>query len=356
MRVNRWIGIFTAIGCAGAGLLTAGCPKGAPGASGQAAGTPTGLRAALAIDTGGVDDKSFNAASWAGLQRAGTELNLGPDGVKYVEAHEVSDYGTVLSAFATQNYGLVIAGSYSFADALKDVAPQFPAVKFAIIDADAPDLPNCESLQFRSQEAAFLAGYVAARVSKTGTIGFVGGKEGPLIATFLSGYTAGARTASPNVRVLATYAGAWDDVSKGKSQATQQFASGADVVLHVAGKTGLGVIEAAKEKGPGFYAIGCDQDQDGIAPGNVLTSVLKRVDVAVADTVKRTKAGQFTPGKRVYGLKDGGVGITEMKYSKASLPPGTADRLAKLSALIIAGKIVPPTTDDALAGFQPPKL
>jgi len=348
-----------------AALLLGGCPASKTGSNGPT--TPersadrrvtgnTGARAALAIDIAGVDDKSFNAASWSGLQRARTELGMGEGSVKYVEAREVSDYKTNLAAFASQNYDLVFAGSYAFADALKEVAPQFPKVKFAIIDGDAPNLPNCASLQFRSQEGTYLAGYLAASMSKTRTIGFVGGKEIPIIKTFEAGYIAGAKTADPRVKVLRTYTGDWNDVSKGKSQATQQFANGADIVFHAAGKAGLGVIQATREKGAGFYAIGVDQNQDAIAPGRVLTSVLKRVDVATFDTVKRVNEGRFTPGKRVYGLKDGGVALTEMKYTRKNIPAAVLARLEKLSRMVAEGRVVPPSTPEAAAAFQAPKM
>lgn len=314
------------------------------------------FRAGLAVDIAGVDDKSFNAASWAGLQRADSDLNLGPDGVRYIGSKTPSDYEPNLAAFASQGYDVVFAGSFSFEDALASVAPQFPKVKFAIIDGNAPSLPNCEALHFHEEQSSFLAGYLAAAVSKKKTIGFVGGMEIPLIKKFEAGYRVGAKTADPNVKVIATYTGDWDDVSKGKTQAQQEFGNGADIIFQAAGKSGLGVIEAAKEMGPGYYAIGVDSDQDDIAPGRVLTSVLKRVDVATYDTIKRTKDGSFTPGTEVYDLKSGGVGLSDMKYTKQDVPPAVLKNLDTLKQMIIDGKLTPPTTLDAVASFAPPKL
>lgn len=311
------------------------------------------LRAALALDTGGVDDKSFNAAAWAGLQRATKEL--GVEG-KYVEAKVEADYKTNLSQFATQGYQIIFAVGYKMEDALKEIAPQFSNVKFAIVDGSAPDAPNCAAIQFKEEQATFLAGYLAASVSKTRKIGFVGGEQIPLIQKFEAGYRAGAKTANPAIEVLSSYTMDWNDIAKGKSQANQQFSNGADIVFQAAGKAGLGVIEAAREKGTGYYAIGVDQDQDDVAPGRVLTSVLKRLDNAVYDFCKKTKEGQFQPGLHLYDLKEGGVGLSEMKYTKKDVPPDVLARLDKLKQAIEDGKIVPPTTLEDAQKFQPPTL
>jgi basic membrane protein A len=342
-------------------LPLAGCRPATVSKDAKGRGTPAltspEVRAALVLDIAGVDDKSFNAASWAGLQRAQRELKLGPDAVKYVESKEPSDYKTNLAAFASQNYSVVFAGSYAFDEAVKQVAPQFSRVKFAIIDGNAPDgQTNCAALQFREEQSSFLAGYLAASCSRSKKIGFVGGKDIPLIKKFEAGYRAGARTAAPNVQVLTAYTNDWNDLSKGKSQAMAEYSAGADIVFQAAGKAGLGVIEAAKEKGKGYYAIGVDSDQDAIAPGRVLTSVIKRVDVAVFDTVRRVKDGKFTPGRQVYDLKSGGVGLTEMKYTKKDIPEAVLAKLKTLSGLVASGKVVVPTKMEELASFRPPKL
>lgn len=311
------------------------------------------VRAALALDTGGVDDKSFNAAAWAGLQRAMKEL--GVEG-KYVEAQNASEYKQNLTQFASGGYNIVFPVGYLMEDALKEVAPQFPNVKFAIVDGKAPDEPNCVSFEFREEQATFLAGYLAASMSKTKKIGFVGGQEIALIKKFEAGYRAGAKTADPKIEVLSSYTNDWNDISKGKSQAQQQFSSGADIIFHAAGKGGLGVIKAAEEKGAGFYAIGVDLDQDGEAPGRVLTSVLKRLDLAVFDTIKRVKENRFQPGIQTYDLKSGGVGLSEMKYTKKDVPADVLANLDKLTKMVADGQVVPPTTVEAVKDFAPPKL
>lgn len=340
---------------AASSLVGCGAPKpsnnivnSAPSTGGKPA-----VRAALALDIGGVDDKSFNASAWEGLQMA--EKQLQAEG-KFVSAQNASDYKNNLTLFASQNYDIVFAVGYLMEDAVKDVSAQFPNVKFAIVDGNAPDRPNCASIQFREEQATFLAGYLAASMSKTKCIGFVGGQQISLIKKFEAGYRAGARTAKSDIRILSSYTGDWDDVSKGKSQAEQQFSNGADIIFQAAGKAGLGVIKAAEEKGVGFYAVGVDQDQDGIAPGRVLTSVMKRLDNAVLDTVKHVKEGKFVAGRQLYDLKSGGVGLSEMKYTRKDIPTEVLANVDKLTKMVEDGTVVPPTTLEDEAKFSPPKL
>jgi len=336
-------------------ISVAGCnsTQQADQGSKQAGGGKAPLQAALVLDTGGVDDKSFNAGAWAGLQRAMKQL-----GVKgrYAESQTPADYKTNLTQFASNGYDVVFAIGYKMADALKEVAPQFPNVKFAIVDSEAPNLPNCEGLVFKEEQGSFLAGFLAASMSKTKKIGFVGGEQIPLIEKFEAGYMAGAKTADPSVQVLSAYTGDWNDLEKGKLDANQEFASGADIIYHAAGKAGLGVIEAAREKGDGYYAIGVDQDQDQVAKGRVLTSMVKHVDNAIFDTIQRLQQDQFTPGTRVYGLKESGVGLSEMKYTRNQIPSAVLEKLQKLTRMIADGQAVPPTTLEGVKSFTPPKL
>ena len=331
-----------------------GCSSNQPGGQGATStGGKAPLQAALVLDTGGVDDKSFNAGAWDGMQRAMKQL-----GVKgqYAESQTPADYKTNLTQFASNGYNIVFAIGYKMEDALKEVAPQFPNVKFAIVDSEAPDLPNCEGLTFKEEQGSFLAGFLAASMSKTKKIGFVGGEQIPLIEKFEAGYKAGAKTADPSVQVLSAYTGDWNDLEKGKLDAEQEFANGADIIYHAAGKAGVGVINAAAEKGNGYYAIGVDQDQDGLAKGRVLTSMVKHVDNAIFDTVERLQKGQFTPGTHVYGLKENGVGLSEMKYTRSQIPPAVLEKLQKLTRMVADGQVVPPATLDGLKTFTPPKI
>ncbi|HZO86967.1 MAG TPA: BMP family ABC transporter substrate-binding protein [Chthonomonadaceae bacterium] len=321
------------------------------GARGAAGGKT--IRAAVVLDTGGPDDKSFNAAAVEGLERAKKEL--GVEG-RYVESKDESEYKTNLTSLANDGYDVVFAIGYKMEDALKEVAPQFPSVKFAIADGNAPDLPNTAALKFKEEQGSFLAGFLAASMSKTKTIGFVGGEQIPLIQKFEAGYRAGAKTADPNVKVVSAYTGDWNDQNKGKLQAMQEIANGADVLYHAAGKAGLGVIQAVREKGTGYYAIGVDRDQDDEAPGRVLTSMVKRLDNAVFDTIKRVKEGRFQPGIQLYDLKSNGIGLSAMKFTKQDVPPTVLARLDKVTKMIADGQVIPPTTLEAVQTFQPPKL
>jgi basic membrane protein A and related proteins len=350
-----WLCVLSVV-LAGCGGKTDAPPPTPSGVSNAPTASTAKVRAGMVLDTGGVDDRSFNAAAWAGLQDAQKKLGLGDKDIKYIESKDAADYKTNLTNLTAQNYDIVFAIGYKMAGPLAEVAPQFPNVKYAIVDADAPKFPNCAGLTFKEQEGTFLAGFLAASVSKSKKIGFVGGEQIPLIEKFEAGYKAGAKMADPTVTVTATYTGDWNDESKGRSQADQQYGSGADIVFQAAGKAGLGVIEAARTRGKGYYAIGVDQDQDYIAPGNVLTSVVKHLDTAVSDMVQKVAAGKFTPGTSVYGLKENGVGLSEMKYTKQVVPADVQTRLDKIKQMIIDGQIVPPTSLKELATFQPPKI
>lgn len=316
------------------------------------------FKVGLVFDKGGKDDKSFNASADAGLEEAEKELNIPKDCVMPVESHSAADYKTNLTNLASQNCNLVIAVGFAMSDAVQEVAPQYPNTKFAIVDADAPaGISNVEGLRFQEEQGCFLAGFLAASMSKTKTIGFVGGMKIPLIEKFEAGYKAGAKTAGldPDKQVLTAYTGDWDSLDKGKRDAEQEFAK-ADIIFHAAGKAGQGVIDAAQEKGAPFYAIGCDQDQDYIAPGRVLTSMVKHVDTAVLDAIKGAKEGKFTPGTHIYTMKDGGISLSEMKYTRQDIPPDVQAKLEKLSDMVKAGTVTPPTRLADLAAFKPPTL
>ncbi|MCL6520185.1 MAG: BMP family ABC transporter substrate-binding protein [Armatimonadetes bacterium] len=307
------------------------------------------LKAAVVTDVGGIGDMSFNAMAWEGLQRAGKDFGIE---IKFLESKEQADYAPNLRKFAEQGYDIIFAVGFLMEDALAQVAPKFPKTKFAIIDGNAPNTSNAVALKFREEEGCFLAGALAGMVTKTGKIGFVGGMEVPLIKRFECGYKAGAMATHPGIKVFTAYTGRWDDPARGKELALSQFGRGADIVFHASGSCGLGVIEAAKLKGQGFFAIGVDADQDYIAPGRVLTSMMKRVDNAVYSTCKSVVMHTFKPGDRILGLKEGGVGLSPMKYTKQVLPPGTMDMIEELKQAIIEGKIKPPKTEKELKEFE----
>ena len=342
-----------------AGLLLAGCvgkteSMGSPPAPLKpTAPSVTALKVGMVLDVGGPDDKSFNAAAVAGLNRAKGEAGIDA-GSKYLPTATAADYESNLTQLASAGFNPIFAVGYKLHDALGNAAKAFPQTKFVLIDAEAPALPNCASLSFKEEQGSFLAGYLAESVSKTKTLGFVGGENIPLIGKFLAGYTAGAKTADPNAKVLATYTGNWEDLTAGKNQADQQFASGADIIFQAAGKGGQGVLNAAQEKGAGYYAIGVDSNQDDIHPGRVLTSMVKRLDNAVFDAIKQTQAGQFQPGAHTFDLKAEGVGLTDFKYTKQDIPADVLKKLDALTQMVKDGKVVPPATPEELKTFKPP--
>jgi basic membrane protein A and related proteins len=179
--------------------------------------------------------------------------------------------------------------------------------------------------------------------------------EGPLIKKFEVGYIAGVRATNPKAQVKVGYAGSFNDPQKGQEIALSQIGAKADILYQAAGNTGTGVIKAVADKGAGFYAIGVDKDQDGEAPGRVLTSMVKGVDVAVVNVCKSVADGTFKSGTVNLGLKENGVGMSEMKYTKKDVPPATLQKVEALKKAIIEGKIKPPATAAELASFQPPK-
>ena len=292
------------------------------------------LKVGIVLSIGGLGDKSFNDSAYRGLENAKKDLGIE---FKYVEAASPSE--GYLREYAEAGYDLVIATGFLMKDATEKVAKDFPDVKFALID-EVSTLPNVSSLVFAEDQGSFLVGALAAMMSKTGSVGFVGGMEIPLIQKFQKGYEMGAKYVNPNIKLGSLYTSGsnpFNDPVRGKENALSLIKQGADVVYHAAGGTGIGVIEAAKEAK--VFAIGVDSNQDGIAQGTVLTSMMKYVDVAVYNAVKAVKEGTFKGGEQRFGVKEGGVGTTEFEFTKDAIG---ADNLAKLEAIkkdIIDGKI-----------------
>jgi len=296
------------------------------------------LRVGLVFDIGGRGDKSFNDSAYRGLERARTELGVQYD---YHEPAEGADRETGLREYATRGYDLVIGVGFMFSDDIEKMAREFPAVRFACVDYTVKTSPggdlesppaNLVGLKFREEEGSFLAGALAALVSKTGIIGFVGGMDIPLIHKFEAGYRAGARHVRPRCDVLVGYAGvaamAFKDPAKGKELANSMYGRGADVIFHASGTTGLGVFEAAREQNK--LAIGVDSDQYEEAPGHVLTSMVKDVDIAVFGVIADVKAGRFQGGIRELGLRDDGVRIVRDEHNRDLIPAPVDARVAAL--------------------------
>jgi basic membrane protein A and related proteins len=288
---------------------------------------------AVVYDMGGKFDKSFNEAAFRGAERYKKET--GKNFMEFEIANE-TQREQAMRRMAERGANPVIGIGFSQASSIEKVAKEFPKLQFAIIDMVVP-LPNVESVVFKEQEGSFLVGMMAALASKTGKVGFVGGMDIPLIRKFQCGYEQGAKYANPKVDVTANMTGTTPAACRvapgGGELAKAQFAKGVDVVFAAAGGTGIGVYQAAKDAGK--LAIGVDSNQNHLQPGTMLTSMLKRVDVAVYNISKATKPGVIT----VLGLKEGGVDYA-MDDNNAKLV--SADMKAKVDAAkadIIAGKI-----------------
>ncbi len=315
-------------------------PNGGQNASGK------NLLVGVVFDSGGLGDKSFNDSAYAGIQRSIKELGIQE---KHIESKSEKDFETNLGAMADAGCDIVFAIGITQQKALEAVAPKYPNIKFAIVDANVT-APNVRSLLFTEQEGSFLAGYLAGLTTKTNKVGFVGGMEIPLIKKFQAGYEAGVKTANPAVEVLpAKYTGNWDSQDKGKVSANILFSSGADIVYHAAGRAGLGVIAAAKEQGK--FAIGVDSDQDEVEKGFVLTSMIKRVDEAVFQTLKDLAEGKFSAGNKIYDLKAGGVGLSDMRFTKEKIGKENLDKVKAVSEKIVKGEIKVPTNSEELAKY-----
>jgi len=312
------------------------------------------FRAVMLTDLGGLSgsekNKGFTDLGWDGFLKAKEELGVE---ITVVEAREQADYEPNITKVAQAGYDIIIGVGFLLTDAMNKIAPQFPDTKFAIIDS-VVDQPNVASYVFKEEEGSFLVGAVAGGMTKTGIIGFVGGMEVPLIKKFEVGYIAGAKTVNPDVKVLSAYTGNFSDPGSGKQVSLSMHSKGADIIYAAAGACGLGTIEAAQQND--FYAIGVDTDQDGVAPGYVLCSMLKHVETATFTAIKEAKEGNFKPGIHVLGLKENGVGISPMTYTKDKVPAELLEKVEKLKEMIIAGEIVVPTTEDELNAFEPPSL
>jgi basic membrane protein A len=297
-----------------------------------AAGTAALAEPAVIYDMGGKFDKSFNQAGYDGAERWKKEA-----GKPYLE-FEISNPAQREQAqrrMAERGADPIVGIGFSQGSSMEKVARDFPKTRFAIIDA-VVDLPNVQSIVFKEHEGSFLVGMMAAMASKTGKVGFVGGMDIPLIRKFQCGYEQGARYANPQVQVSASMTGAtpaaWSDPTRGAELAKAQFASGVDVIFAAAGGTGIGVYQAARDAGK--LAIGVDSNQNHLQPGTMLTSMVKRVDVAVYKAFKGV-----TPGVTSLGLKEGGVDVALDEHNARLVSADMKKKVDAARADIVAGKL-----------------
>ena len=339
-------------------LLVAGCAGGQSGGSGGGGEGGGGgeegaaeVRPALVLDVGGLGDDGFNDSAYAGLQRAKKEFDAQTE---YLESSSPTDYVDNLTQLADSGYNPVFAIGFLMTDAVNEVAPQYQDTNFAIVDSVA-DAPNAASLIFREQEGSYLAGVVAGLMTQERTeytnpddkvVGFLGGQESDLIGRFQAGYEAGVESVCPDCEVLVQYAGstpdAFNDPARGKEISLQQIDQGADIIYHAAGNTGAGLFDAAGEED--IFAIGVDLDQAKLFPeAPILTSVVKRVDSAVFQTIQESSEGNFPGGEVVeYGLDDKGISLAPFGRFDEDVPQSVKDEVESARQGIIDGDIKVP--------------
>lgn len=335
---------------AGVGLLAAGLLTFAllsAGCGGGGARRSEAYPVGLVFDVGGLGDKSFNDSAYEGLVRARDQLGIS---FACIEPDEGTDREAALRLFASGPSALVIGVGFLFSDDIEKVAREFPEKKFACVDytwSEGKEVPpNLLGLKFREEEGSFLVGAIAGLVGTSGAVGFVGGMDIPLIHKFEAGYRAGFLAVRPGGKMLVSYAGvtgeAFKNPARGKELALAQIDGGADVIFHASGSTGLGVFEAVRSRGK--LGIGVDADQSAVAPGFVLTSMIKKVDVAVFDAVRRAQAGTFEGGILSEGLKEGGIDYVWNAGNEKWITPQVRERVEEFRRGIIEGGIRVPAT------------
>jgi basic membrane protein A and related proteins len=345
-RTFRAIAIALTLALGAFGIAACGSSDdsgGGGGTSSSASSAPQGkkIRVGLVTDIGGLNDRSFNQLANQGLQNAVKQL--GVEG-RVLISKQNSDYIPNLTTLATQKYDLIIGNGFLMADAVEAAAKKFPQQKFAIIDY-SPSLmkskpKNVVGLPFKEQEAGYLVGYLTALYAKDngGSLGSVGGQQIPPVDHYIAGYQAGAKKADPSIKTLNGYSQSFTDQAKCKEIALDQIAKGAKVVFQVAGSCGLGAIDAAKEKG--VQAIGVDADQSYLGP-QVITSALKKVDVAVFNAIKSVQDGSYKGGTdSISDLNNNGVGIGKISAAGQKY----ADKIPEIEQQIKDGTITPPDT------------
>ncbi|MBI3637352.1 MAG: BMP family ABC transporter substrate-binding protein [Candidatus Rokubacteria bacterium] len=323
----------------------------APTVAASATPVPTAkpMKIGLVTDVGGLNDKSFNTLANQGRLDAESQLKVQ---TSVIESKKQDDYVPNLTSFAQQGYDLVIAVGFLMTNSTWKVAKQFPNIKFAIIDGapandkgDTENLPNVANLFFAEQEAGYLVGVIAATMAKDkvgaathNTVCSMGGIPIPPVDKFIAGYQDAVKTVSPTTVILNGYSNDFVDQQKGKEVGITHIGKGCDILFQVAGGSGLGYIQAAKEKG--VYAIGVDADQADVAPGVVITSALKRVNKAVFDTTKSIVDGKFAAGNNTFNAANDGVGYGKLD---AKVPANAKAAADQALADIKSGKIKPKT-------------
>jgi basic membrane protein A len=296
-----------------------------------------GLREVAMIFDSPIADDAFSIACLRGAEKAKSELGIG---LVVTESTTFSESENLQRKYsASKQYGLIICNGGNQIQSLTKIYADFPEQKFVLVDGDITDKANVSSILSRDNESSFLAGALAAMVTQTNCIGFIGGMDIPAIHRFLAGYQAGAGYINPACKILVAYSGSWANDGKTKALALQQLDQGADIVFGPSGAGSLGVIQAVQERG--LYAIGVDTDQSPAAPRNVLASAVKDIDVSIFEAIKDSLEGNFQSGIQVAGLKEGGVDLV-FNNSLPVVTPEMKKKIAETKEKIISSKIIVP--------------
>ena len=296
-----------------------------------------GYSIAMITDVAGVNDQSFNQSAWEGLEKAKKDLGVE---VKYLESKQDADYSTNVETLIDEEVDLIIGVGSKLAPTIEQAAKDYPDQKFVIVDETYEKIPsNVETVLFKAEQSAYLVGLIAGKMTKTNDVGFIGGMDISVINTFKYGYMAGVKTANSKCKLQSQYANSFTDQAKGKAIANQMISNGTDIIFIAGGDVGTGAIEAIKEANK--YAIGVDRDQSDLAPDNVLTSAIKRVDIGVYETVKSFIEGKFEGGSSTtYGLEQGAVGIPDT--TSKLVPQDVLDYVNEEIKKLESGEVVAP--------------
>lgn len=307
------------------------------------------FKATMVTDMTGLGDQGFNDSAHSGLKRADSELGID---TQVIESSEAAQYVPNLMGAAADSE-IVVGIGFFLADPTTEAAASAPQAKFAVIDAVAEG-ENVASILFKEHESAFLAGIAAGLMTKTNKVGFVGGMAIPPVLRFQAGFEAGLKTVNPSARVLVSFVESFGDAPKAKQLTVAQLDAGADIIFEVGGGSGLGSIEAVKERGAGYWVITSDMDKRFLAPDNTLAGALKRVDVGVFNAIKMVRDGTFKGGIYELGIAEGAGGVTEYTFEIVG-EPGAA-KIRKAQELIAGGRLQIPNDVEAVKSFTPPQL
>ena len=294
------------------------------------------FKVGMITDTGGVNDESFNQSTWKGFQDAQEKFGKDKLEIKYLESKQDADYVQNIDTFADEGMDLIVGVGFKLQSAITEAAKNYPEQQFALIDAvcEGEQPENVTSLLFEDNASAYLTGLIAGRMTETNKVGFIGGMESPVISKFDYGFRAGVKAANPN---------SFTDSALGKTIANQMHSKNADIIFTCAGAVGIGAIEAAKENGK--KAIGVDQDQNSLAPENVITSAMKNIDVSVEEMLSKVVDGSYKGGEVIINtLAMNGVGIAPT--SNKNVPPDVLEYVAKEAEKVKSGEVKVPATKE----------